>query len=205
MYSFVIRRKSSLGNILPMTLEGRDDMSGWKKLKDSVSSLVDIVMPPVDGSEMLDETEEEQAQAAPRASAAERERTEVREVNGSSYNVSSPAFAPKRGFGGGAARQRTDKPQLTVHTTKTASLKVQIYAPTNFDQVTAIADDIKSGKAAVVNYERIDAAEQRRICDFVNGVCYVLNGCAKRVTDQIVMYVPDGVDVSEAMSIALPY
>ena len=181
-------------------------MKSWDKIKDSVSSLVDIVMPPVDGSEILDEAEEVQAQpakAAPRASAAER--TEVREVNGSSYDVTNTAFAPKHSFVHGTARQRADKPQLTVHTTKTASLKVQIYAPTSFDQVTAIADDIKSGKAAVVNYERIDAAEQRRICDFVNGVCYVMNGCAKRITDQIVMYVPDGVDVSEAMSIALSY
>ena len=47
--------------------------------------------------------------------------------------------------------------------------------------------------------------EQRRICDFVNGVCYVLDGCAKRISEQIVLYVPEGVDVDEAMSVALPY
>ena len=84
------------------------------------------------------------------------------------------------------------------------ALKVQIYAPNNFDQVTAIADDLKAGKACVVNYEKIEAAEQRRICDFVNGVCYVLDGCAKRVTGQIVLYVPAGVDVAEAMTVAMP-
>ena len=71
--------------------------------------------------------------------------------------------------------------------------------------MTAIADDLKAGKAAVVNYERIEATEQRRICDFVNGVCYVLDGCAKRISNQIVLYVPDGVDVDEAMSMALPF
>jgi len=179
-------------------------MGSWAtKIKDSVSSVVDIVMPPIDGGEVLDEIEESQAQAAPRAASAER--TEVREANGGSYDVHG-ASASRRSFGRSTSRQQhTERPQLTVHTTKVASLKVQIYAPTNFDQVTAIADDIKAGKAAVVNYERIDASEQRRICDFVNGVCYVLNGCAKRITDQIVMYVPDGVDVSEAMSIALTY
>ena len=95
------------------------------------------------------------------------------------------------------------RPQLTVHTTKTPELKVQIYAPRNFDQVTAIADDLKVGKACVVNYEKIEADEQRRICDFVNGVCYVLDGCAKRVSGQIVLYVPNGVDVTEAMTVAL--
>ena len=80
---------------------------------------------------------------------------------------------------------------------------MQIFAPKNFDQVTAIADDLKAGKACVVNYEQIEALEQRRICDFVNGVCYVLDGSAKRISNQIMLYVPNGVDVAEAMTMAL--
>ena len=62
---------------------------------------------------------------------------------------------------------------------------------------------LKAGKACVVNYEQIEALEQRRICDFVNGVCYVLDGSAKRVSNQIMLYVPNGVDVAEAMTMAL--
>ena len=96
-------------------------------------------------------------------------------------------------------RARVQHPQLTVHTTKIPELRVQIYVPENFDQVTDIADNLKAGKAAVVNYERVAAEEQRRICDFVNGACYIVNGCAKRISEQIVLYAPEGVDVAEAM------
>ena len=95
------------------------------------------------------------------------------------------------------------RPRLKVHTDNVPKLKVHIYAPRNFDQVAAIADDLRAGKACVVNYERVENSEQRRICDFVNGTCYVLDGCAKRISDQIVLYVPRGVDVSEAMSVVL--
>lgn len=45
----------------------------------------------------------------------------------------------------------------------------------------------KSGKAAIVNYERVDSAEQRRIRDFVNGVCYVMNGEARRISELMVL------------------
>lgn len=95
------------------------------------------------------------------------------------------------------------RPKFKVHTNNVPKLKVKIYAPRNFDQVAAIADDLRAGRACVVNYERVENSEQRRICDFVNGTCYVLDGCARRISDQIVLYVPRGVDVSEAMSVVL--
>lgn len=96
------------------------------------------------------------------------------------------------------------RPHLTVHTTPVSELNMQIYVPQNFDQVTAIADNLKASKAAIVNYERVEPEEQRRICDFLNGVCYVLDGAAKRISETMVLYVPAGVNVSEAMPVALP-
>lgn len=144
--------------------------------------LTNILMP------MEDVMEEEVVEAKPAAVQSEAvSQEEVRKVvNGDNavYTASAPAPAAR--------------PQLTVHTTKIPELKVQIYVPLDFDQVTSIADDLKSGKAAIVNYERVDSAEQRRICDFVNGVCYVMNGEARRISELMVLYVPEGVSVSEA-------
>ena len=87
---------------------------------------------------------------------------------------------------------QTVRPNLSV--VKNAELAVKIYSPTNFDEVSSIADDILGKKAAVVNYEYVNGDEQRRICDFVNGVCYVTNGMAEIISEKIVLYVPDGVD-----------
>ena len=91
-----------------------------------------------------------------------------------------------------------ERPKLTVHTTKTPELAMEIHVPSNFDQVARIADDLLANRAAVVNYERVDLPEQRRICDFINGVSYVLDCEARRISDIMVIYVPSGVDVSTA-------
>lgn len=53
-----------------------------------------------------------------------------------------------------------------------------------------------------MNYEKVDFAEQRRICDFVNGVCYVMEGEARRISETMVLYVPDGVSVAEMQPLA---
>ena len=104
--------------------------------------------------------------------------------------------------------QQPTRPQFTVHTGKAAQaqpLIIKLYVPRNFEQVTSVADDIKGKRAVLINYDKVDLAEQRRICDFVNGVCYVTNGDARRISSNIVLYVPDGVDAEEAMSMALAH
>ena len=75
---------------------------------------------------------------------------------------------------------------------------MEIHVPSNFDQVARVADDLLANHAVVVNFERVDAPEQRRICDFINGVSYVLDCEARRISDSMVLYVPSGVDVSTA-------
>lgn len=93
-------------------------------------------------------------------------------------------------------------PKLSVRTTQVEELAVDIYVPTAFAQVAGIADDLIAKKAAVVNYERVEGSEQRRICDFINGVCYVLDGEARRISDGMVLYVPTGVNVVSARTAA---
>lgn len=95
-----------------------------------------------------------------------------------------------------AAEVPSARSKLTVYTTKVPDLKILVYVPENFDQVMVVADALKQKQAAIINYERVDFAEQRRICDFINGVCYIVDGEAKRVSDMMVLYVPAGVSVS---------
>ena len=89
-----------------------------------------------------------------------------------------------------------------VSNNKSLDMKIQIYTPQNFDSVSEIADALKAKRSAIVNYERVELPEQRRICDFLNGVCYVQNGEVRRITATMVLYVPDGVEISEVKSVA---
>lgn len=92
------------------------------------------------------------------------------------------------------------KPKLTVHTTPTADLSIKIYHPHEFGDVRRIADDLKEKKAVIINFDDLQESEQRRICDFANGVCYVMNGQAKRISNSMVLYVPNGVSVAAVSS-----
>lgn len=173
-------------------------MSLLTKLKEKGQGIVDIFM-PYDGDE-YEELEEELAasKSKPVAQPVSSYREELKVANGGSVNVERPSFM-------GEESSETSRPQLTVHTNKAQELKVEIYAPTNFDEVTAVADALRAGKGCVVNYERIDEAEQCRICDFVNGVCYVSDGTAKKISAKIFLYVPAGIDVTDATTLAMPY
>lgn len=98
-----------------------------------------------------------------------------------------------------------ERPTLTVHTNIIPELKVMVYEPISFDQANIIANALKNKEAVIVNYEKVDPAEQRRLCDFINGVCYVLDGGVQRVSETNVLYVPSSVGISkELCSYSMP-
>lgn len=178
-------------------------MSGVDKIKGKFQGLLDVLMPWEDveveeNEAAVDQKKVQQTTARKAAAASATEEYKV--SGGSSIYVQRPESEYDASY---RNKAKASRPQLTVHTTRVPELRVQIYVPENFDQVTDIADNLKGGKAVVVNYERVAAEDQRRICDFVNGACYIVNGCAKRISEQIVLYAPEGVDVAEAMPEAL--
>ena len=90
------------------------------------------------------------------------------------------------------------KPQLTV--VKGAGISVKINKPTKFEEVRNIADDLLEKNVVIVNYELVEAEEQTRISDFVNGVCYVTDGHVNPISEKIVLYTPNGVDTEAALA-----
>ncbi len=153
---------------------------------DKLSRLIDL------GEE--DEFEDEEFEEIE----SEEERTELKSAAVGAAPIAAAAATHKPSHVAPQKTAATERPKLTVHTTKTPELAMEIHVPSNFDQVARIADDLLANRAAVVNYERVDVPEQRRICDFINGVSYVLDCEARRISDIMVIYVPSGVDVSTA-------
>ena len=98
---------------------------------------------------------------------------------------------------GSAMKFSEPAPSATVIDSKTRELNVKIYTPTTFDQASEIAAEILSKNAAVVNYDYVDSAVQLRLCDFLNGVCYVTDGYTDKISEKIFLYVPDGVETAD--------
>ena len=176
---------------------------------DFLKRVTDFLMPVEEEEVVKTESarKEEQEEADERVMSAE-SYEERRVSNGASISYASAELRrPRHTTAVHAPRTRVvaqqERPKLTVHTTQIPSLNVKIYVPRSFDQVQEIADDLKAGRAVLVNYERVELEEQRRLCDFINGVCYIMNGEVKRVSTAMVLYAPDGVNVYEAEPIPL--
>ena len=76
-----------------------------------------------------------------------------------------------------------------------ANIKILVFEPTNFNDTRFAADALKESKTVLINFEKIEASEQIRICDFMNGACYVLDGSVKQITKKMVLYAPKGISI----------
>lgn len=91
------------------------------------------------------------------------------------------------------------RPSLAV--VKTPQITMKIYTPTKYDEIVkSIGTDLISHNAIVVNYDGADASIQQRIGDFVLGVVYTVNGRVEKISDKIVLYVPEGFDIEPAQA-----
>ena len=95
--------------------------------------------------------------------------------------------------------EKTERPVLKVYSNKAPELELLVFEPAGFEQGNIIADRLKAKEAVIVNYEFVNGAEQQRLCDFVNGVCYVLEGSVQRISDYSVLYTPKNVDINKEL------
>ncbi len=98
-----------------------------------------------------------------------------------------------------AALRAKKATHLKVHTQDQSVLRVLVATPQRYDDVQLYADQLKAKAALVINFECVEPAVQRSIIDFLNGVCYVTNGNVQRVSDTILVYTPDQVDINKEL------
>lgn len=74
--------------------------------------------------------------------------------------------------------------------------KMVILKPASFDDVKEITDEVKNRRAVIVNMEKVDKENAKRILDFLSGSIYALNGTVKKVGPGIFVFAPDNIDIS---------
>lgn len=182
---------SGLGNPWGDDIEGKFQKGTTGSGGGVIMGIVDKIKELIDIGEDYD-YEDEEFEDAEEELTAKAQTVAV----GTSAAAASIAAKPASTVSQGAAASQ--RPKLTVHTTKVSELAMEIHVPSNYEQVARIADDLLANHAAIVNFERVAGNEQQRIFDFINGVSYVLNCAASRVSPNLMLYVPDGVDVATA-------
>ena len=82
---------------------------------------------------------------------------------------------------------------VNIHTT--TQLKVVVIQPTSYNDSQDIADHLKSKKPVVVNLERLDKEDARKMVDFLSGAVYALDGSMQKVANGILLLAPYNVGI----------
>lgn len=80
------------------------------------------------------------------------------------------------------------------------SSKVVLIEPRVYAEAQDIADELRNRKAVVVNLQRIDRDQARRIVDFLSGTVYAIGGDIQKIGSDIFLCTPDNIEVSGTIS-----
>lgn len=76
------------------------------------------------------------------------------------------------------------------------SSKVILIEPRVYAEAQDIADHLKNRRAVVVNLQRIEHDQAKRIIDFLSGTVYAIGGDIQRIGTDIFLCTPDNVEVT---------
>jgi cell division inhibitor SepF len=80
------------------------------------------------------------------------------------------------------------------------SSKVVLIEPRVYAEAQDIADELRNRKAVVVNLQRIEHDQARRIVDFLSGTVYAIGGDIQKIGTDIFLCTPDNIEVSGTIS-----
>ncbi len=73
--------------------------------------------------------------------------------------------------------------------------KLVIHEPITYEDGPKILDDIKNRKIVVIDFETLELEKKKQIFEFVNGGIYAMEAQIRKVTKDIFVVAPKGVDV----------
>jgi len=73
---------------------------------------------------------------------------------------------------------------------------VVVYDPKSPEDVQRLIDYLKRREPAIINLNDTDVAVAQRILDFVSGAMYALNGSIHRISTNIFLLSPEGVEIT---------
>lgn len=170
---------------------------------DWLRKITDIIMPidPPEEEEIIapkPEVKNEQAQAQTQAQAQQQTQAQTLMETMNARRVAAGGGGTATVNTGASYASYKDTPaRPNLKLIKAPEFVMKVYQPADYNNINSIADDILAHKAAVVNYEYVHADEQRRICDYIDGVCYAVDGTVTQISEKIFLYVPAGISTSD--------
>lgn len=162
-------------------------MSFWDNVKKFTQPYSDEDYDEYDDEEGTGEYDDKEAESGSRYSrrGASDSAASVGGFDFDADSVSSTAnsSAPVSGFNSQVVNINSGKQQVVL------------FRPSNFNDTSKAADDLRSKKAVIVNMENVDKAMARRVVDFLSGCAYALDGKVKKIAQSTYLFCPFNMDV----------
>lgn len=75
------------------------------------------------------------------------------------------------------------------------SKNVVFYYPKSYSEVQRLIDFLKQGESVMLNLDNVTEDEAQRMLDFASGAVYALNGSVQRVSGNIFLLTPEGLNI----------
>ena len=94
-----------------------------------------------------------------------------------------------------ASSRRSPSDSKVVNINTTTQMQVVLVKPDRFDNVSEIAEHLRSRHAVVLNLEATNKDIVRRLVDFLSGCAYALDGKIKKIAISTYIITPYNVDI----------
>ncbi|MFD1067217.1 cell division protein SepF [Oceanobacillus locisalsi] len=78
--------------------------------------------------------------------------------------------------------------------------KVVLAEPRNYNEAQDIADNIANRRAVIINLQRVDHQQAKRIVDFLSGTVYAVKGDIQKLGSETFLCTPDNVEITGSIS-----
>ena len=119
--------------------------------------------------------------------------TKPQSTQGGSTGASSSGSSSNTGRRTLGGSNASNGKVVNIHTT--AQMQVVLVKPDRFDNVSDIAEHLRSKHAVVLNLESTNKDVARRLVDFLSGCAYALDGKIKKIAISTYIITPYNVDI----------
>lgn len=89
---------------------------------------------------------------------------------------------------------------VNLSSVQQSNSRVVLIEPRNYNEAQEIADNIVNRRAVIINLQRVDHQQAKRIVDFLSGTVYAVKGDIQKLGAETFLCTPDNVEVSGTIS-----
>lgn len=98
------------------------------------------------------------------------------------------------------SNRKQETPNVVSLKSAKSSSKMVLSEPSSYNEAQEIADQLVNRKAVVINLQRVDHQQAKRIVDFLSGTVYAIGGDIQKLGSQTFLCTPDNVEISGSIS-----